>query len=468
MNENPEGTPNPLNPNPGATPTGTEPVATVEQPIVEQPIPAEQPAVTEPMSQPVAEPISQPVAEPPVSVDPSTEPVHGGSSVVVDKPKKKIGFIIAIILFIVAIAGGVAAALIVLNPFGAKKDAVPAAMAKLMSGDAPKLVVIDGTINLTSANESSPFSSMNLKFQSGSNGNSMNNYANVKVTANLKDNTEFSFNADEIGMANGTLYLKLSNIAEALNNYKPTTDVIDCAPEDEDCDEYEYTQIECDEEDEDCIETEVIMPDMTDSILEFLGVFEVIDGEWIKIPISDFSNVTDLVQVNMPTQCLIDASNKLSEYSDDIAKLYNDNQFINYTTDGLKVAQKKNTLYQLKFDVDKLTAFINSMSNSGFANELLACMGGQATNVSIPAESVAQIVNVLPEIYVEIDDQDNFTRVYLTLSTPDGNTQVTVDLSLSYPTELTINEPDVYIDINEVLNRLLPMFYGNDVYDYEE
>ena len=207
---------------------------------------------------------------------------------------------------------------------------------------------------------------------------------------------------------------------------------------------------------------------MTDSILEFFGVFEVIDDEWIKIPMSDFSNVSDLVQVNMPTQCLIDASEKLSEYSNTIAELYNKNQFINYTTDGLKVAQKKDTLYQLKFDADKLTAFINSISNSGFANELLACMGGQATNLDIPVESVEQIVDVLPEIYVEIDGQDNFTRVYLTLSTPDGNTSVTADLSLSYPTELNIKEPDVYIDINEVLSRLLTMFYGEDVYDFEE
>lgn len=454
MNENPEGTPNPLNPNPGATPTGTEPVAPVEQPVVEQPVAAEPVMSAEPSEEPM----------------PSTEPIHDGSSVVINKPKKKTGLIVAIILFIVAIAGGIAAALIVLNPFGAKKDAVPAAMAKLMGGNAPKLVVMDGTISLSSTDESLPFSSINLKLQSGSNGETMNSYANVKVTATLKNGSDFSFDTNEIGMADGTLYLKLSNIAEALDNYEPTNDIKNCIDGEEgtNCGEYEYTTIECDEEDEDCVETDVIMPDMTDSILEFFGVFEVIDDEWIKIPMSDFSNVSDLVQVNMPTQCLIDASEKLSEYSNTIAELYNKNQFINYTTDGLKVAQKKDTLYQLKFDADKLTAFINSISNSGFANELLACMGGQATNLDIPVESVEQIVDVLPGIYVEIDGQDNFTRVYLTLSTPDGNTSVTADLSLSYPTELNIKEPDVYIDINEVLSRLLTMFYGEDVYDFEE
>ena len=39
MNENPEGTPNPLNPNPGAAPMGTEPVAPAPEPMPkEQPV----------------------------------------------------------------------------------------------------------------------------------------------------------------------------------------------------------------------------------------------------------------------------------------------------------------------------------------------------------------------------------------------------------------------------------------------
>lgn len=441
MNENPEGTPNPLNPNPGANPSGPEPVA----------------------PEPVA-PATEPVAEP------STEPLQGGPSVVVDKPKKKTGLIVAIILFVVAIVGGVAAALIVLNPFAAKKDAVPAAIAKLVSGDAPKLVVMEGNINLTSTDENLPVSAMNIRFQSGNNSNTSMNYADAKITATLKSGAEFSFDADEIGLADGTLYLKLSNIVEALDNYEPTTETTNCIGGEEgtNCADYEYIEIECYEDEEDCESVEVIMPDPTDSILEFLGVFEVIEDEWIKIPMSDFSNVSDLVQINAPTQCIIDASDKMGEYSNSIAKLYEENPFINYTTDNLKIAQKKNTLYQLKFDADKLTNFVNSMSNSGFANELLACVGGQATNTEISSDYVAQITEVLPEIYVEIDDNDNFTRVYLAVSDPDGNTNVTADLSFSYPSELNINEPEVYIDINEVLSRLLTMFYGEDVYDFEE
>ena len=451
MNENPEGTPNPLNQNPGAAaPAGSEPVVPVEQPVAPQPV----------------APAPEPSVEPHVPVEPSAEPAQGDSSVVVDKPKKKAGLIIAIILFIVAIAGGVAAALIVLNPFAAKKDAVPAAITKLVSGKAPKIMVMEGNVNLTATDDTSPFTSLTVKFKSGINGNNSTNFANASITATLSSGAEFSFDADEVRVEDGTLYLKLSNIVEALDNYNPSTETINCIGIDgANCEDYEYIDIDCDEDDEDCEDVDIIMPDPTDSILDFVGVFEVIEDEWIKIPMTDFSNVSSLVQVDDSAQCLIDAAGKMDEYSDEIGKLYEENSFVNYTTDNVRIAQKKSTLYQLKFDAEKLTDFANSMSNSGFANELLACTGGKATNKDISSEYVSQVIEKLPDIYVEIDNDDNFTRVYLTMNNSDGNINVTADLSLSYPTELNISEPEVYIDINEVLSRLLNMFYGDDVYD---
>lgn len=451
MNENPEGTPNPLNPNPEAAPVAPEPVAPVAEQAMAEPTVGEQTAS-----------LAEPVAQPTQPVQPDNKPVAVG------KPKKT-GLIIAIVLFILAIATGVTAALIVLNPFGGNKDAVPAAMAKLMSGDAPKLVAMEGNIKLTSSNEESPVSALAIKFQTGLNGNTKDNYATAIVTATFKDSSELTFNADEIGTANGDLYLKLSNIAEALNNYEPATvQVTDCedGEETEKC--IDYVEIECDEEDEDCDEEDidVIMPEPADSILDFIGVFEVIDDEWVRIPSSDFSNVTDLVSVDMPTQCLIDAAGNLQEYGSNFATMYSENPFINYTTDDLKIAQKKDTLYQLKFDADKLAGFINSMNNSGFMNEMLACMGGQATNEEVSASDLQGILAVLPEIYVEIDNDNNFTRVYLALTSEDGQTSVTADLSLSYPANITIQEPEVYIEMNEVLSRLFTMFYGEDVYDF--
>ena len=53
---------------------------------------------------------------------------------------------------------------------------------------------------------------------------------------------------------------------------------------------------------------------------------------------------------------------------------------------------------------------------------------------------------MLPEIYVEIDDDNNFSRVYLSGET--NGTATTADLNFSYPSEITITEPDDYVDIS--------------------
>ena len=429
MNESPEGTPNPLNPNPEAAEPATPPVAEPQ---------------TSP--QPVPEPVAQPVENKPVAVA---------------KPKKT-GLIVAIILFIVAIAAGVAAALIVLNPFAAKADAVPTAIAKLMSGDAPKLVVSDGKIVLTANSSSVPFSSLTVDYR-GSFRESLNdNYVRAEITAKLTDGTEFSFKADEIHTPEGNLYLKLSDIVKALNDYKDNH-ITNCEGGEEgtNCEEV----IDCiDEDGEDCADYN--MPDLTDSVLEFIGVFEVIDDEWILIPDSSFSSITDMASVDTPTQCLVDAFGKLKEYSNDISKLYDENTFINYSTENLKIAQKSNPLYLLSFDAEKMASFINSMSNSGFMNELLACTGETATSSEVTADDLQEMIDLLPTIYVEINSSYDFTRVYLEVDSLENSMKVTADISLSYPTTITITEPETYVELNEVLSRLLTMFYGEEVEDF--
>ncbi len=422
MNENPEGTPNPLNPNPEVAPTAPEPVAAEPTPVEPAPVAesavAEQPAVTQPAK----------MAQPKVA-----------------KPKKA-GLIVAIILCIVAIVAGVAAALIFINPFAAKKDAVPAALAKLMSGDAPRMVAIDGSINLATSEESMPFSDFNVKLQASINGIHKENYANAVLSTTLKDGGKLSFNVDEVGNSKGEYFVKLSKIADAIEKYEPLPqEVTDCTSEESEL--------------EDCIEES----NSSDTILGILGMLKELDEEWIRIQNSDVSGIAGTVSPSTtPTECLTNVTDNMRKYGEEVSSIYQQYPFINYTTENLKISQKKDALYLLSFDAEKTASFINALRDSDLIKELASCMGTKMTSSEdLTTEDVQEIIKDFPDLYVEIDNDDNFTRVYFAISVEDNAATVTIDLSLAYPTQITINEPTEYIEVNEAIKKIMSGLGGN-------
>ena len=65
-----------------------------------------------------------------------------------------------------------------------------------------------------------------------------------------------------------------------------------------------------------------------------------------------------------------------------------------------------------------------------------------------------------PEIYVEIDNDYNFTRLYMSMEGEDGT--VTVDFSFDYPTSVTVDEPTEYTDVNDVINEVMKLVYSQN------
>ena len=465
MNENPGGTPNPLNPEPTMPTSIPEPeeLTLVEsEEVVEQVAPTTEPvAMSEPVATPMptampeqaptpaptamSEPTPTPTPTPEQTMAPATTPVEPKDSIVEPAKKKgKGGIIAAIILLIVAVGAAAAAAIIYLNPFG-QNDRVPAALSKLFSGSSASKLALTGTISAAATDETNYTQNLDVSFNSSFDLKTSENAIDATVTAQFTDESEFTFDASEIHTAQGDLYLKLSGLSEALNNYTPMAENVAT-----NCINDPTGMTNC--------ESTTVTTTPTSSILNSLGVFEVVDDEWIKIPSSDFSNTTDIFNLDTPVQCLFDAAGKMGEYGKDFATKYEANPFINYSTENLAIAKKKNPLYRLTFDSTKLAAFVNSMSNTGLANSLVACMNGGATSTGITAEQVAEMTANFTSFYVEIDDNNNFTRVYFTMA-PEGQT-VTVDLSLSYPTSITITEPEQYISYSEVLQKLLSSFYA--------
>lgn len=544
MNDNPEGTPNPLNPTGGAS-TGEkidlrdlngstgEPAATettgapIVQPqeMVAETAAAEVQASSDPASLGlgvenintgetdniaaeslmVATGVSEPESAAPVNSAEMPSSAESGNtagpvaetpdstmvakdSVVEDHKKKgKIGIIIGVVLCAAAlICGGIVLAMNLIN----NKDAVPTAMSKLMSGDIPENVSISGVASASMVEAMGPIDSYDVNFTAALKADGSNKI-NATVSALAGGEVVGDFSASEIQVADGDVYLQLggvNDLIEALlpvRQYQPLCSdgsvncaggQLDCGTDVDNCiqtrEVMEIDATECTEGDTECVTTSITVPEQPTEVMpiaidpSMTTMFNSIDGEWIRLPANTPNIISNLLSNGNPATCLISAANNLDKYKENIAAIYNNNQFIEYSTNNLAITAKKDSLYRLTFNSEKLAGFINALATSGFMNDLNACMGNTATNVQVTADDLTEMLEVLPIIYVEIDGDYRFTRVYLNSSTEEASMEL--DLSISYPGNLTIEEPTTYVDINTLMQQNLNDFLQTEVIDVEQ
>ena len=347
-----------------------------------------------------------PVSETPelVAKDSIVEPAKGGS-------KKKVLIIGAIVLLIIAIICGAAAVAIMMagNNSG---DRVSKAIEKLVNGQMPSIISAQGTINSFSDVDDAEISSYNIDFNGTFDTAYNTNTISAKVNAELSSGDKVVIGVDELENKDGEVFFKIRGLDTLANN---------------------------------------------PLVSAFSGVVEAIDDEWILVTGDFADNMEGLEIFDNSSTCLINALGTLPKYSKDIAKKYEANQFINYSTDKLEISKKKNPLYKLTIDSNKLTAFINSLSNNGFINELNACADSTATNEDVAITMIEKIFENFPTVYVEIDDNYNFTRVYFKVATGDETSAMTTtaDLALSYPAKLEVVAPDEYMDMTTLVNTLV-------------
>ena len=531
MNENPEGTPNPLNPTPGtgdgmAAGTGldfveteqtsevmTEPEApkapevpeTPEAPEAELgeikettafkvgpasfteaagssvPVETPEPPVEEPVASeapidPVMQPVSHsnfdtlgmndtvdeipveevkeetftrvetpvqnvPISAAPISETPElvardsiVEPAKGGN-------KKKVLIIGTIVLLIIAIICGAAAVALMMT--STPGDRVSKAIEKLINGNMPSIVSVQGTIDSFSNAEDSAVSSSSIDFNGSFDVAYNTNTVSAKINTELATGDKVSIGIDELENKDGEVFFKIRGLDTLLGG--ETTEenkLTDCVNGVEGTDN--------------CLT--VAGPVTSGEIVSaYSGLVSTIDDEWILVTGDFAENMEGIGLFDNSSTCLINALGTLPKYSKDIAQKYDASQFITYSTEKLDISKKKNPLYRLTIDSAKLTTFINSLSNNGFVNELNACAGNTATNTSVTTDMIDAIFVNLPTIYVEIDENYNFTRVYFKATTGEeaGSMTTTADLSLSYPAKLDVIAPDEYIDMSNLVNNLL-------------
>lgn len=469
MNKNPGETPNPLNPNPMAGPT---------------PTPAPQP---KPVSNTVANPaINQPVTEEAVnavtveSLAPTNRPMEKAASVVEQPKKKKTGLIAGIIAAVaVLLIGGIVAAVVVIMMN--QTDPVTAAMRKIMSGEAPANVAIDGDINIAVNDEFSPISNVKINLDSSMITSSMINDSKAEITATIRNVGDLTVEFDEVYAGDGDLYFKIDGASSALQdsgvlyllnlaNQMPSE--VDCG-EDGYCQTEELQAITCAEGETQCEELEISDTDMNilgdgaqnmldeDTLAYFaslLDMVEVIDGEWLRVSVDELNTLPGGETNDSDISCITGLVSSINTNSNSAAELYNKYPFISSTNKDVAITSKNYPVYRVSIDSEIFANYVNSIQNSSLASGLYSCLGWE-NNVQVSEDDAAKIVAEMPTVYAEVDNDNNFSRLYLNYDLNDEEVNITIDLGFSYPSAVNVSEITEYKDFSEILQEIFSSMY---------
>lgn len=391
--------------------------------------------------------LSSPSDSPVDTLTENIEQVSGSDNLVasdsVVEPKnksngKKRGLIAcAITLIIVAIICGAAAiAIFVLN----NSDRAAAAINKIMNGEVSNIVEAKGTIaiNTGATNDEDDTSSLTIDLDGTVDFASSMNKVEASLASETND-TEVNLDLEEITTKGGDTYVKISGLDSVLDNLASSLTTVNT-------DEYSSAPI------------------YSTLISLYTNIADQIDGEWILLSDDGEDGMrVNLNFLNTSSSCALGAIGNLSDYGKELVTKYKANPFIGSTKENLTVKSKKDEIYKLIYDKEKLAAFSKSLKNSSFADNINEC-------AEVDDESdmtfFEEIFNNLPVVYIEVDKNDNITRVYFssTIEAEDITTSVLVDLDISYPSELRIVEPSDYVDFSSIFSDLFSAPSLNDLY----
>lgn len=564
MNDNPDGTPNPLNPGAGDGPdvgggaldaNPSEPFNQPMRPRARNRAPGARPATARPVdpmmsggrridgvgapsampefaNSPAPEPTPAPVSPTPAGPEPVDPLAHQMEQVqmptTIEPPKKKkTGLIVGIIVGLIVVIGCVVAAVVLMNM--KKGDAVAAAVTKVLSGEVPENVTTTGTIEIRPNTATDGLSGLTIDLSSDAISSSYVNHTTANMKAEFGNGNSLSIKLEELYTPSGDLYIKISGIKSAVQEYlqnlvpvQNTTDQTNCINDESgetNCLSTEPVEVDC-EEGTDCVSSsEALATEYTEQIMAALGsVFDAIDGRYIKMSAEEISQFMDgLGSGGAGIECATAMLEGIKNNRNVVYDNYKDSAFISSTKEGVTLESATgNPVYKVLFDKTKAQTFSNAMENTSFAKSLHSCMDSDL------ADKASLDINNLPSVYAEVDDDNNFTRIYLegTLSSrPDADDEeydeeeaideeavdeleateveasdetynklvgedeaedeadvdeeyttstvpaqtmsILIDLRFTYPNTVNIAEPDDYTDMNGLEQVLGPLFSGS-------
>lgn len=414
------------------------------------------------------------------------------------KKPKKLGLIIG-----GAVAAGVTLLAIVIAVLAInlnRPNPVTAAVNKILTGQAPANVQVKGNINL-SLTDSAPFyagSNCNLAVNATVTPASLVNETVLTLSCDGSENYDgTTLQLSEIYPGNGDVYLNvdgintfLENLALAQNTQTTAEDeeaTDEEATEDEESTEDDAYLYEDDtayitgaEEEEEidpiyteegaegeivAVDTYALFPD--DEVLALLALIgQNVDGEWLKISATSETDETavdpeTVLGIAGTTDCNASLVNTLRVNTNTIAELYRKNPFIESTDEGVTLASKNYPVYKVTLDRTNYTAFLDGVKSAGLFDDYNACVGDKASSLSDTlVDDLYNLPTSIPTLYVEVDSNNNFSRLYWTTRSDDLT--ATYDLSFSYPATVNVSEPVEYTDIQDVFQWIFGTNYSDE------
>lgn len=349
---------------------------------------------------------------PGMNVDPLNRPMQKEVAPEVvnsKKNRKKTKLIIAMFVSLfIAIACGVAALIVMLNT--PKTDMVAIAVNRLVSGQASDNIMVDGTITAKFRGNNSDISSLDISLGTEARLSSLINSTMAKLKVNLKNGESFSMDVGEVYAVSGDLYIKVAGIKDALANTK----ILD-----------------------------------QETLSSLSNLVEVIDGTWLKIPVNDLQNVLpEKITKDSTYTCLTGLIGSVTSNNSLISSAYLKNPFIISTDEDLSVTSERDPIYKVLIDDQKFRSFLDETTNSELVKGFASCM--HYTENANVRDKLASAVKDLPDLYVEVNNGAEITRLYTTTEVDNGNVLITADLQFSYPTNVNIPAPTEYKDIKDL------------------
>lgn len=409
------------------------------------------------------------------------------------KPKVNKGLIIGIVsgvaaLIVIVVVGVVVA--LALN----KPDPVVGAIEKILNGQAPANLQINGNVAFDTTDENSPASHYEMTVSASGMPNSLINEATITLPLG-EEFGDATVELNEVYPGNQDLYLRVDGVTAALEGLSEHLSMQDsgeityldeCEEDDVECLEQmeelensdeEYIDDEVPYEDEVTEEGEIVeegtVVDPYDLVADnplltmALMLAQNVEGEWIKFSLGNTTedeeaiNVTDMIGDDTmggssDFTCTVGLINTLRNNTSSVAGLYRKSPFIGSTQENVTLKSKNFPVYQVVIDQEKLTEFINAAQSAGLLKDYFSCSGQNASELT-------RAISNLPTIYTEVDSELNFTRVYLKGN--NNGTTVTADLGLSYPTNINVPEPTEYLDFEEAMTEIFSGMFSEEGYE---
>ena len=370
------------------------------------------------------------------SLDPTGRPMEQPVQVEEPPKKKKTGLIIGIIIGLVVLIGGVVAAVVVVMNLR-KPDPVLMAMQKIMGGEAPQNITIDGNIDLLSNNSDSPIKRININLDSDTMVGSMINTSSAVVTLTDRSDKDYSARVDEVYAAHGDIFFKIEGVTALLEDSNILSLVAGNTTSGEDA--------------------SAMNSQMMNAIV---GIIEAADGVWLRISLDDLqmADSSGLLS-NSNISCITNLVSDVNKNSNSAAEIYNRYPFIKSSDKNIIIASKQNPIYEIGVDSNNFTNYIKAMQGTELAKSLYSCMGWN-NNAEVTEEDVEEVVSTIPRVYAEVDHENNFTRLYLESEINNGTANATIDLGFSYPTNVNVTEPVEYTNYADFIQTLFTSMYN--------